>query len=178
MKTPVFAVLINTDFNIMEILSKIFGEGKDLNIYQMCLRAIVIFFITLFLIRVSGRRSFGMRSPFDNIIVILLGAILSRTIVGASEFLPTISAAFVIVFMHRLFAWIAMSYQQFGAIIEGEKIILYENGILINGNMKKALLSEKDLYESLRKTLNMDSLENIKCAYMECNGEISFIKKT
>ena len=162
----------------MEILSYFFGEGKDLNIYQMCLRAIVIFFITLFLIRVSGRRSFGMRSPFDNIIVILLGAILSRAIVGASAFLPTILAAFVIVFMHRIFAWLAMSYPRFGNIIKGNKIILYEDGRLIEENMKKALLSKNDIDESLRKTLNIDSFKNIKCAYMECNGEISFIKKT
>lgn len=160
----------------MDILSEIFGEGKNLSTLQTCARAIAIFLVTLALIRISGRRSFGMRSAYDNIIVILLGAILGRTVVGASEFFPTVSAAFVIVLMHRSFAWLAMSNKRFGHIIKGKKIILYENGSFHEKNMKRALLTEKEFYASLRKTTNLDSLETIKCAYMETNGEVSFVK--
>ena len=160
----------------MEILSEIFGEGKTLITSQMCFRAITIFLITLLLIRISGRRSFGMRSAFDNIIVILLGAILSRPIVGASEFLPTVSAAFVIAVLHRLFAWLGILSKSLGYFIKGNKIVLYENGKIIEGNMRRALLTDKDLYASLRHTMQLDSFEGIKCAYMECNGEISFVR--
>jgi len=52
----------------MNLLIQIFGEGKDLNALQMSSRGIVIFFIALILIRISGRRSFGVRTPLDNII--------------------------------------------------------------------------------------------------------------
>ncbi len=68
----------------MYILEKIWGTGTSLDTVQMGTRGIAVFIIALLLIRVSGRRSFGIRSPLDNIIVILLGAILSRAVVGAS----------------------------------------------------------------------------------------------
>jgi uncharacterized membrane protein YcaP (DUF421 family) len=161
----------------MEVLVKIFGEGKDLDTLQMCARAVFVFLVTLLLIRISGRRSFGMRSALDNIIVILLGAILSRTIVGASAFGPTVSAALVIVFMHRVFAWLGLRIKGFNRVIVGEKILLYEHGKLLHENMERALVSKKDLEASLRTTLQEQSLLNIECAYMECNGEISFVKK-
>jgi uncharacterized membrane protein YcaP (DUF421 family) len=164
-------------FLIMETISQIFGEGKDLATSQMCARAAIIFLVTLLLIRLSGRRSFGMHYAFDNIIVILLGAILSRTIVGASAFIPTVSAALVIVLMHRGFAWLGLTVRGFNRVIKGDKIILYEDGQLLPDNLKRALISEKDLEASLRTTLQEQSLANIKCAYMECNGEISFVKK-
>jgi hypothetical protein len=45
-------------------------------------------------------RSFGGRTALDNIIVILLGALLSRAIVGASGFFPLIASSFVIVIIH------------------------------------------------------------------------------
>jgi len=55
----------------MELLIKIFGEGKDLDALQMSSRGIVMFFIALVLIRLSGRRSFGVRTPLDNMWVSL-----------------------------------------------------------------------------------------------------------
>jgi hypothetical protein len=77
----------------METLIALFGEGKDLDSLQMAARATVVFFGALILIRISGRRSFGQRSPFDYVVAILLGATLSRVIVGAGpRFEPIVCA--------------------------------------------------------------------------------------
>lgn len=162
----------------MEILTQLFGEGENQTTLQMSARAVVIFIITLILLRIAGRRSFGMKSPFDNIIVILLGAILSRAVVGASEFVPTIAAATVIAVLHRLGAWLGALNLRFGALIKGQKIVLFEKGRLMHDNMRRALISESDLYASLRNNMHVESFDTIKSAYMENNGQISFVRKT
>src|SRR6202000_2248848 len=105
----------------MEIFIKLFGQGKDLNALQMSDRGIAVFFIALILIRISGRRSFGVRTPLDNIITILLGAILSRAVVGASDFVPVMICCFVIVSLHRLFGWLIARSPDFSRWIEGNK---------------------------------------------------------
>jgi len=161
----------------MEILTQLFGEGENQTTLQMSARAVVIFIITLILLRIAGRRSFGMKSPFDNIIVILLGAILSRAVVGASEFLPTIASATVIAVLHRLGAWLGALNLRFGALIKGQKIVLFEKGKLKHDNMRRALVSESDLYASLRNDMHLESFERIESAYMENNGQISFVRK-
>lgn len=161
----------------MDFIVKIFGEGENLSTLQMSVRAAAIFIITLILLRIAGRRSFGMKSPFDNIIVILLGAILSRTVVGASEFVPTISAALVIAVLHRICAWFGSFNLSFGRVIKGKKIALYQNGQIMRENLKRALVSEADLYAGLRNNLQEESFEHVESAYMESNGQISFVRK-
>jgi len=153
------------------------GEGKEVNIFQMAIRAAIIFLIALVLIRFSGRRTFGMLSPFDNVISILLGAILSRAVIGASPFFATIAASFVIVILHRLFAWIALYNDAFGSLIKGNSKIIYTEGKIIRKNMKRFFITDKDLLEEVRLQGNVESLDEIKSAYVERNGKITIIKK-
>src|ERR1700712_4123751 len=162
----------------MEIFIKIFGEGKDLNALQMSCRGIVMFFIALALIRISGRRSFGVRTPLDNIITISLGAIMSRAVVGASDFVPVVVCCFVIVLLHRGIAWLISISKPFGQFIEGEKILLFKDGMFLKQNMKKALVCQEDLMQGVRKSALTEDMAKIEKVYMERNGDISAIKKT
>src|SRR5215212_8567617 len=137
-----------------EIIYKLFGEGKDLNALQMGDRAFVMFFITLFLIRIAGMRAFGQKSAFDMIIVIMLGAILSRAVTGASAFWPTVTAGAVLAIIHRLLGLASMYSDSIGALIKGNKIMLFKNNKVIKKNMMKCSVSYKDLQEEVRLILN------------------------
>src|SRR5437868_2805879 len=108
-----------------EIIYKLFGEGKELNALQMADRAFVMFFITLALIRISGMRAFGSKSAFDNIIAIMLGAILSRPVVGASDFFPTIVAGFVLAAIHKILALISVNNATISHLIKSKERSLY-----------------------------------------------------
>ncbi len=159
------------------LLYKIFGEGRNLNTLQMCSRAVVVFFITLVLIRISGRRTFGKRSAFDNTLAIILGAVLSRAIVGASDFLPTIACSLVLVLLHRGLAWLSIKNKTISRLIKGAEIPLYRNGQLHEGNLEKSLLSENDLLSDVRLKGNVKTLNEVSEIYMESSGEVSIIKK-
>jgi len=161
----------------METLTRLFGEGKDLNALQMSDRGVVMFVIALILIRISGRRSFGVRSPLDNIITISLGAVMSRAIVGASGFVPVVVCCFVIVLLHRVVGWFIARSKPFASFVEGEKILLFENGHFLADNMKKALICQEDLMQGVRRSAMTEDMSKIDKVYMERNGEISPIKK-
>ena len=162
----------------MQTLLTLFGQENHVNILQMSVRALVVFLIALVLLRIAGRRSFGLHAPFDNIILVLLGAILSRAVVGASPFFPTLTASFVICVVHRLLALAGLYSSAVGKIIKGGKIPLYQKGKTIKKNMKRGLISEEDLRTAVRLRTNSDSLDQVESIYMERNGHISTIKKS
>jgi uncharacterized membrane protein YcaP (DUF421 family) len=162
---------------IMHLIHTLFGEGKDLNSLQMLARAILSFFLTLALIRIAGIRTFGKKTPFDNVITIMLGSIFSRVVVGASPFIATTLACLAFVLIHRLLAWISLYNDTVGRWIKGEASILYIDGHKNERNMRAARISEKDLLESVRQEINEDTLEHVKEIVQERNGGVSVLKK-
>jgi uncharacterized membrane protein YcaP (DUF421 family) len=161
----------------MEVITEIFGTGKNLTTLQMCCRGVVMFFIMLFLIRLSGRRSFGIKTSFDNIVVISLGAILSRAVVGVSPFIPVVACSTVIVLLHRLFGWLIVHHHRLARWIEGEKLLLYKDGKFLKRNMEKALVCKEDIIQGIRESALTEDVNDIDRIYLERNGVVSVIKK-
>lgn len=161
----------------MQTINEFFGQSSDLNILQMSLRAIIIFFIAFMLIRFTGMRVFGIKSAFDICITIILGAVLARAIVGASPFFPTIMASFAVVIVHRIIAVISVNNQKVSHFFKGTPVSLYKEGKLNDKNLKRCLLSFGDIMEEVRLSVNQNSLDNIEEIFMERTGKISVIKK-
>jgi uncharacterized membrane protein YcaP (DUF421 family) len=161
----------------MSLLQEIFGVGKDLSVFQMTNRAIVMFFIALVLIRISGRRSFGLHAPLDNIITIILGAVLSRAIVGASDFLPVITSSAVLVLLHRLFALLMVHHPGFSKLMTGKKILVFKEGNFIEENMDRAQVCKEDILQEVRRSALTEDMGNIEKVYIERNGEINAVRR-
>jgi uncharacterized membrane protein YcaP (DUF421 family) len=161
----------------MDIIIKIFGEGKDLSISQMSARAFVVYFIALALIHISGKRTFGKKSAFDITISIILGAVLSRAVVGASPFLSTIGASLALVLIHRVLGMIILNSKAVGRFLKGEKILIFKNGKIDEQNLRKCLMTHDDLISDVRLKVNADNFDNVEEIYMENTGELSVILK-
>jgi len=160
-----------------EIWDKIWGSGTSLNCLQMSCRGIAVFFIALILIRLSGRRSFGIGTPLDNIIVILLGALLSRAVVGASPFVPIVCVCLAVVLLHRVFCWLKIHNPRFSHLVEGDKVTIYSDGHFVKDNMDRALLCEEDILQGVRESALTEDMEKIRKIYLERNGTVSVVEK-
>ena len=162
---------------MMDAIYLLFGQGRDLDPLQMSLRALVVFLVTLVLIRISGRRSFGKRSPFDSVVVILLGATLGRAIVGASPFVPTVLASLMIVVCHRVLAWGCMRSPAIERLVGGVEREVYSHGAFNEREMHAALMTRDDVCESVRQKIGSRSMDKVAAAILERNGDVSVIRK-
>ena len=139
------------------------------------MRATLVFIIAIVLLRISGRRSFGFQMPIDNVIAILLGAILGRGVVGASPFVATLAAGTALVILHRLFGMIAVHSSKFDWLVKGDEKVVYESGKLIRRNINRCMLSEADLMAGIRAITHGESFEKIRKIYVERDGKITIV---
>ncbi|HSC38324.1 MAG TPA: YetF domain-containing protein [Chitinophagaceae bacterium] len=161
----------------MKWINFIIGQGPGINAGQMMVRAVIVFLLTLVMIRIAGLRTFGKKSAVDNVVLIILGAVMSRAVVGVSPFIPITAACFMLVIIHRLLAWLSVYSGFIGRLAKGERICLLKDGIIMEENLTKAMISHKDLMESVRLMTNEDGLGHVKDIYLERSGELSVIKK-
>lgn len=164
--------------HIADIVENIIGpDSRDMEWWQMALRAFIMFFVALSLVRIAGMRTLGTKSAFDAVTLFMLGTVLARAIPGNSPFFPTIGAGLVISLLHRIIAVMAFHSHFVGKIVKGEEWILYRNGKFYRDNMKTHSISERDILESVRVRGGKASLDEIEEAWFERTGEISIISK-
>jgi uncharacterized membrane protein YcaP (DUF421 family) len=64
-----------------------------------------------------------------------------------------------------------------GRLVKGERKVLYAEGKMNERNMRRVMVSQKDLMESVRLRLNSNDLGEVQEIVLERNGEISVIRK-
>ena len=161
----------------MKFMNDWWGINENIAPLEIAARSAVMFIIALLLIRLAGMRPFGKGEGFDKVITFLIGAILSRGVVGATPFFSTIVSMIVIILIHKLLSKLSIYSKWFGRQVKGSAHLLYQSGKFLRENMNRVNITEHDIYEDLRVETQLNSLDDIKEVYMERTGQLSFVKK-
>ena len=143
---------------------------------DLVVRALVIYVVIFLFTRILGRRELSTLQPFDLILLVVIGDLIQSgvtqndlSVTGVLIVLATIGIAQVTT------SYLSYRFGRLRPVLEGEPVVLVENGKVIDKNMRRERLTSADLAESARKS-EIDSLDKVKWAVLETNGEISFIK--
>jgi len=157
----------------MDAIMWLFGEGQDLTSWQMAARGVVMFFVALVLIRVSGRRSFGQGNAFDAVLTVMLGAILSRAVVGVSPFWSTVCAGAALAVTHRLVGIVSCLWPAFDRLVSGDLRELVRDGRPDSAELRKSLISHQDIMDAIRQQAGGEDFARVRRAVMERDGKIT-----
>ncbi len=166
---------------MMETLEFLLGLGEEnLNWWQMSIRAVVVFFISLTYVRIANKRIFGRHSAFDIVLGVMYGSIMSRAITGTSPFGPTLAAGLVLILLHRLLAAAATKTRHgeaFSNFLKGKTTTLVQDGQYLKEVMRAHSVTENDILETLRTKGGPVDVTQIETACLERSGSISVVYK-
>ncbi len=144
---------------------------------DIAIRAIALYVFVVFVMRMIGRRELSTLTPFDLVLLIVLGDAIQQ---GLTQDDYSITGAVVAVstlaIMQVITSYISYRVKPFRKILKGEPIILIEGGKLLNQNLRRERITADDVAEEMR-TQQIAAFDQVQWAILESNGTISFIQK-
>lgn len=144
---------------------------------DIALRAVFLYAFVVFLLRVMGRRELSSLTAVDLVLLIVLGDAIQQgltqddySVTGAVIAVSTIAV------MQVGSSYVSYRSTRARRVLEGEPIVIVQDGKLIERNMKRERLTEGDVAEEMRAQ-QIAKVEDVEWGILESNGTMSFIPK-
>jgi uncharacterized membrane protein YcaP (DUF421 family) len=146
---------------------------------DIVLRASLAYFFVLMLTRIVGRRELSSLEPFDLILLVVLGDLIQQGVTQSDySVIGLMLAGGTIAMLQTGVSYLGFrSPKKAGLVLDGEPIVLVQNGEWISGNLKRERLTQDEVLVEARGQ-NIASLAEIAWAILETNGSVTFIKKS
>ena len=140
-------------------------------------RAAAAYVFIVFMLRIIGRRELSSLGPTDLVLLIVMGDLIQN---GVTQSDYSVTGIFLAVSTFALLT-LAMSFLTFKLplarrVIEGEPLILVENGRAVDKNLRAERMTVDDIAEEMRGQ-GIESLDEVKWCVLESSGSMSFVKR-
>jgi uncharacterized membrane protein YcaP (DUF421 family) len=144
---------------------------------DIVLRAAVIYVFLFLLMRAIGRRELSQLQPFDVLLLVVLGDLITQ---GALQSDMSVTGAMLAAGTFALMtvgtSFVAYRFRPLRGVLEGEPLVIVVDGKVIEENLARERLTIEDVQEEARGH-GVASLADVRWAVLETTGRISFITR-
>ena len=145
--------------------------------WAFVLRACAVYFILLAMIRMTGKRTMGQFTPFDMLLVVLLGNAVQNALLGSDTSVAGgLLLAITLISLNWIVGFVSARSEKVEALIEGSPVLLARDGNVYREVLRKELISRADFDKALREA-GCEAIDEVKLAVLETNGHITIIKR-
>ena len=141
----------------------------------LSLSSIIVLFI---LSKLMGNKEISQLSMFDYTIGITIGSIAAEMATSLEDnFMEPLLAMIVYALIAVFISYISAKFLPIRRVIEGKSVILYDNGKIFRGNLKKMNLDLSEFLMQCRVN-GYFNLADLQTVILEANGKMSFLPKS
>lgn len=160
----------------MDLFESLFGMENPW--WEFILRAGAVYLVVLLMVRITGKRTVGQFTPFDLIVVVLLGESVGESMVGGDHSLVGgLILAATLLGLNWLVGFISAHSPKFDEIIEGRPVLVARDGELFHDVLLKQSLNVRDFEDAMRQA-NCNDLSKVELAMLETSGHITVVTKS
>lgn len=144
---------------------------------DIVIRATVMFTFLYVLLRLLGKRELGQLTPFELVVMIVMGDLIQQGVTH-NDFSLTgaILAVSTFAFLGLVLSWLTYLSPKAEKLLDGEPRVIICEGELIRDNLRRDRITLAEV-ESEMRLAGIARLADVTWAILEPQGKISFIKK-
>ncbi|WP_445326931.1 DUF421 domain-containing protein [Solibacillus sp. FSL R7-0682] len=149
----------------------------ELNLGEMLIRTSVAFFAILLLARIIGKKQLSQLTFFHYVTGITFGSIAAE--ISAQVETPFLDGLVSLTWWTVLtifVSFLSLKSKKARVLFDDKPMIVIQNGVILNDNLKKSRLHTDELTMMLREQ-SIFSLDEVLYAVFETNGQLSVLKK-
>lgn len=151
--------------------------SPGLSLWEFAARAALVYFAIMVLVRLSGKRTVGEFTPFDFVVVILIGESTQGALTGGDEsVIGALVVSTTLIALNYLVGFITARSKLADRVVEGDAVLLMRDGRVLRGALRRNNIPETDLDEAIRAE-GIARRADVRRAFLEVNGSISVIPK-
>jgi uncharacterized membrane protein YcaP (DUF421 family) len=145
--------------------------------WEFVIRAVAVYVVVLIMVRIVGKRTVGQYTPFDLIVVVLLGTAVQNSLIGEDQsLLGGLILAATLLSLNWGVGFLSARSRRFDRLVEGHSIVLARDGIVDQDQLRRQSISEEDFRAACRSGDCCEHSE-IALAILESSGNITVIKR-
>jgi uncharacterized membrane protein YcaP (DUF421 family) len=147
----------------------------DVSIVEKVIRPILVYGFLIVLLRIAGQRTLSQMNAFDLIVLLTLSNTVQNAIIGNdNSVLGGMIGATTLVVVNVLVVRYLYKHQGLDRRLEGEPIVLVENGRFLRKNCERALITEDEVMAAIRRQ-GAAELADVDRVVLETSGTVSVI---
>lgn len=145
--------------------------------WEFVLRATVVYFVVLAMVRMSGKRTVGQFTPFDLLVVVLLGTAVQNSLIGEDvSLLGGLILAGTLIALNWLVGFATSRSRTLDRLAEGTPVLVGRDGQLFESAMRRENLSRQDIEEALRDN-GLADVSGAAMITLEVDGTLTVIPR-
>jgi len=146
-------------------------------VWELIVRAGVVYAFLLVLLRLTGKRQIGQLAPFDLVLLLVLSnAVQNSMNAGDNSLVGGLISAATLVALNYGVSYATFKSKKLEALIEGRPQVIIHNGRIFEEVMRNAKLTHHELSAALRRS-GCTCAEEVQIAVLENNGSISIVAR-
>jgi uncharacterized membrane protein YcaP (DUF421 family) len=144
---------------------------------DIVLRATAMFFALYVLVRVMGKRELAQLTPFELIVLVVLGDLIQQGVTH-NDFSLTgaILAIATMGFWALAMSWATFLSPKVEKVLDGEPRVIVRDGEIVRENLNRDRLTHSEILSEMRLA-GIAHLSDVAWAILEPKGKMSFIKR-
>ncbi|WDS38063.1 YetF domain-containing protein [Pseudoxanthomonas sp.] len=145
--------------------------------WEFVLRAVAVYVVVLLMVRMTGKRALGQSTPFDALVIVLLGTAVQNSLIGEdTSLLGGLLLAAVLLALNWMVGFATARSKKLDVLVQGRPVVLARDGCIDWQQLVKRNVSYADFETSKRAADCRDDVE-IDLAILETSGRITVLKK-